>query len=373
MSLFAAVVWPKPAAPPMPAAGSSMAGRTRTAAAPSLERLGTLAAMLVLVAAAALPWLHDGMMQSRLGDDAATHRTAAAAAPGTRGSTPQRETLLAAYGGAPWYYRSNVRFQRPDGTDLTLKDVGWDGDSLYFPIDGGARSLSWHGPFGHMVDFLHNKAVARLGKGAHGRKISNGVIETVDAEGTWKGAPAPNRIKLTDLVERMEFTHGHNMLFVTGLLRLAALSPRIVPYLGVGVGAALPHVEVWIEGEGEDKRTNEYQYAGPAAQLVAGLEMRRGNASYFLEYKFSLAWIKGGFTAGKSSDTSKVLRSSLPRWLVEPFIGISEFPGDMARQVARWWRGEPPRYGTFGTTLAAHGLYVGAGYWWQRTPNADAP
>ena len=145
--------------------------------------------MAILTVSAALPWV----AQSRLDDSTAATPAAAATAPATSGGPPTRETLLAAYGGAPWYYRSNVRFQRPDGTDLLLKDVGWDGDSLYFPIDGGARSVSWHGTFGHMVDFLHNKAVARLGKGAHGRRISNPVIETVDAEGTWKGEPAPQR------------------------------------------------------------------------------------------------------------------------------------------------------------------------------------
>ena len=325
--------------------------------------------MAVLVVSAARPWVE----QARLEGDARPAEVQATidAAPGDGRPAPVgRETLLAIYGGAPWYYRSGVRIERPDGTDVRLKGVGWDGDALYFPIDGGARSVSWHGRFGHMVDFLHNKAIARLGKGAHGRKIKDGVIETVEAEGTWKGEPAPKRIKLTDILERMEFTHGHNMLFATAMMKLASWNPRVTPYIGLGAGVAVPHVEVWFQGEGEEPRTNEYQYAGPAAQFVAGLELRSGKMSYFVEYKFSFAWLRGGLTGGKSSDTSKVLRSNLPRWLVEPFIGLSEFPGDMARQVGAWWRGEPPRYGTFGTTLAAHQVVVGAGYWWQRPPPA---
>ncbi len=331
------------------------------------EVLATLATMAVVTAAWLAPWVADWMEQARLASGAATF--AAPRAAGDDATTPRgRETLLAAYGGAPWYYRSGVRIQRPDGTDLRLKGVGWDGDALYFPIDGGARSVSWHGRFGHMVDFLHNKAISRLGKGAHGRKIKDGVIETVPAEGTWKGQPAPKEIKLTDILERMEFTHGHNMLFATGLMKLASWSPRVTPYVGVGAGVAVPHVEVWFQGEGEEPRTNEYQFAGPAAQLVGGLELRTGRMSYFIEYKFSLAWLNGGLTGGKSSDTSKVLRSNLPRWLVEPFIGLSEFPGDMFRQARAWWRGEAPRYGRFSTTLTAHQVVVGAGYWWQRTP-----
>ncbi|MCB1511509.1 MAG: lipid A oxidase [Hyphomicrobiaceae bacterium] len=259
--------------------------------------------------------------------------------------TATGESYFAGYVGNPIYYRSNVHLVRPDGTDLVLRGVGWDGDALYFPIDGGVRWVKWGGRTGVMIDFLHNKAIARLGRGAHGRRLRDAVVEEVPVEGMLKGKPAPARMRLTDLFERLEFTHGHNMLFGTGLLRLAEIAPGLTPYVGAGAGFALPHTEVWFKGEGRENRTNEYQFAGPAAQAVAGLELRMGRVTYFLEYKFSYAWIWGALTADKS----------WKNW---------NMPGDLWRQFNRWLRGEKPRLGRFYTTLGAHQVYFGAGYRW---------
>jgi hypothetical protein len=266
------------------------------------------------------------------------------------GVTARSETLLAFYAGHPWYHRSDVRLTRPGGTDLELKDLGWDGDAFYPPIDGGVRAVRWWGNAGGMIDFLHNKAIARVGKGSHGRTISNPVIETVDAEGTIKGQPAPERITLTDLFTRLEFTHGHNTLMPTFLARGGGLGSGILgsvrPFAGVGGGIALPHTEVRFKGE--PQRTSEYQYGGPCVQALAGLELRSGRLSYFLEYKFTLSWITGAITGEETT---------LEGWIM---------PGDLWRQARRWWRGEPPKYGQVETTLANHQVFLGVGYWVQR-------
>ena len=74
--------------------------------------------------------------------------------------------------------------------------------------------------------------------------LSNPVIEDVDTEGTLKGGPAPGRVKLTEVFDRLEFTHGHNVLLFTPLLRLANITPRIRPYLGVGAGLLAGLAEV---------------------------------------------------------------------------------------------------------------------------------
>jgi len=278
--------------------------------------------------------------------DPQSHEKAATASPAAKPETAGREILFAGYAGSPFYHRSDVHIVRPDDTDLTLKQMGWDGDPLYFPIDGGIRSVEWWGSAGFMVDFTHNKAVPRLGKGAHGRKLAHPVIETAEAEGTLEGQPIPPEVKLTDVLERFEFTHGHNTLLFTGMLRLPSLTPRVRPYLGLGVGFAIPHVEVWFPGGKRDDRTSEYQYAGPAAQAIAGIELRTGKASYFLEYKFIWAHISGALTGDESW---------MNFWM----------PGDLARQFMRWWRGEQPKLGRFETTLALHEVVGGAGYWLQ--------
>lgn len=259
-------------------------------------------------------------------------------------ATDPGSTLYAGYAGLPIYHRSDLHFKRRGGTDVLLKQLGWDGDAFYFPLDGGVRSVTWWSNAGFMIDFLHNKAIARLGRGAHGRKLSDPVVEEVEASGTIDGKPAPAKVKLTDVFDRFEFTHGHNMLFFTGLVRPLSFTPRIVPYFGIGGGFALPHVESWKFSDPREDRTSEYQLAGPAAQAVAGIELRSGRVSYFVEYKFSLAWISGMLTGDES-------------WM------NFNMPGDLLRQFKRWVRSEPPRIGSFSTTLAAHQVVGGVGYW----------
>lgn len=283
------------------------------------------------------------------------------------------ETVASGYVGAPYYYRKDLHLTRPDGTDMTLKRMGWDGDAFYFPIDGGARVIRWSGSFGMMIDFLHNKAVSRLGKGAHGRKIRNGVIEDVETEGTLKGEPAPSPLRLTDLLERMEFTHGHNVLMLTGMARLGSLTPKLRPYIGIGYGVSLPHVEVRFKGEKPDRWTNEYQYAGPAFQMLAGLELRSGRGSYYIEYKFIWSSIEAALTGGKSWSLQDLDIAWLPDWLIEPFVGLTEMPGDLWRQYARVRDGEAPAEGRISTTLISHQVFAGAGYVWPGAAATPLP
>ncbi len=300
----------------------------------ALDTISALAAIGLLIGVTASTWLSEAADTEEAGKQAAAGAGASEFA--------DRERIATFYVGAPFYYRSDIHITRPDGTDLTLKRLGWDGDALYFPIDGGLRSTEWWGSTGFMIDFLHNKAIARVGKGAHGRRLANPVIEDVDASGTLKGAPAPARIKLTDVVERLEFTHGHNVLMFTPMVRLGAITPKIRPYFGLGLGFALPHVEIWFAGEGRENRTNEYQFAGPAAQAVAGLEIRTGRVSTLVEYKFTWAALSGALTGDESWKNFNM-------------------PGDLTRQFLRWWRGEKPRLGTFETHLSAHQIVVGVG------------
>lgn len=298
-----------------------------------------VAAAILLSAVTAYPWI-----AAAVAPEMRQAESASVAAGTTQQTKPGREILAAGYAGAPFYYRSDVHLQRPDGTDVVLKRLGWDGDALYFPIDGGIRSVEWWGGIGVMVDFLHNKAIARLGRGAHGRKLSNPVIEEVDASGTISGQPAPPRVKLTDVFERLEFTHGHNVLLLTPLVRTGSLRPGLTPYFGLGGGFALPHVEVWFPGGKREDRTSEYQLSGAAAQLIAGFEYRVGKVSYFVEYKFIYAWISGALTGDES-------------WM------NFNMPGDLWRQATRWWRGEEPKLGRISTRLGAHQVVGGVGYW----------
>lgn len=301
-----------------------------------------MAAAVLLVVWMSLPWIAQAVAPP---DE--REAVIPTSGPGQGDTAVNREILLAGYIAQPYYYRSDVHLKQAGGTDAILKRMGWDGDAIHPPIDGGVRSVQWWHNVGFMVDFLHNKAIARLGKGAHGRKAARPIIEEVEVAGTMDGKPAPSRLRLPDRFERFEFTHGHNVLLFTPLLRTGTFTPRVRPYLGVGGGFALPHVELWSAQDRREDRTSEYQLAGSAWQVLAGVELRTGKLSYFLEYKFTFAFISAALTGDQSWKNFNM-------------------PGDLLRQLGRWWRGEAPRLGAFTTRLGAHQIAVGAGYWWQR-------
>lgn len=325
-----------------------------------------------MAAAGAIIMLSAIMLSSSLSGDRDNEAAGSSAIPASTSSWfNSKETVASGYLSAPSYHRSDLHLVRPGGTDLTLKNMSWDGDTFYFPIDGGARVIRWAGSMGMMVDFMHSKAIARLGKGAHGRKIKNGVVEDVETTGTLKGQPAPSPLHLTDLFDRLEFTHGHNVLYLAGLVRLAPVTPKVRPYIGLELGAAVPHVETWFAGEPPGNRTHEYQYAGPAVQFIAGLELRVGRASYYMEYKFVWSAIEAALTGGKSWSLKDLKSDWLPRWFIEPFSGLTEMPGDLWRQFTRWRTGTLPPEGTLETSLTSHQFVIGAGYVWPATTPAS--
>ena len=93
-------------------------------------------------------------------------------------------------------------------------------------------------------------------------------------------------------MKKLEFSHGHNMLMLTGLVRLPGIGPRLSPYAGLGGGVLLPHTEVEL-AQGNHPRTYEYNYAGPTGQALVGLEIRLSRMSFFVEYKFTYARLRG--------------------------------------------------------------------------------
>ncbi len=87
-------------------------------------------------------------------------------------------------------------------------------------------------------------------------------------------------------------------------------------------------------------------------QLVGGLELKYGRVSYFIEYKFSYAWIHGALTGERSWRNWDVF-------------------GDLWRQFNRWSKGEKPKHGAFQTTLGAHQILLGIGYRHEVRPAAS--
>jgi hypothetical protein len=247
------------------------------------------------------------------------------ASPSSAIAPPGRELMFAGYSGVPYTYPSDVSIVKPGQHDFTVKDVPWDGKPFVNPIYYGARIVRYgDGRVGSMLDFTHSKALARLD-------------EDATFTGTLNGAPAPERAKLRDIFRKLEASHGHNMLTLNGLLRLPSFTPWLQPYVGLGGGVSLPHSEVQFAGN--EKRTYEYQYAGPVGQALFGIELRTARVSYFIEYKFTYAPYEMPLTEREGA------------WL----------PLDLWSQFKNWLSGAEPPGGRLTTTLASHQGIFGLG------------
>ncbi len=287
-----------------------------------MDRAGSALAM-VMLAAVAGAWMADenglereAVWASRKGVEPGVSEAAGG------------ETMVAGYLGVPYTYASNVRIVNPaEMTHFTIENVEWEGKPFKSPIYYGVRVARW-GPSnwtGVMVDFTHSKTISKPD-------------QEVEFKGLINGAPAPAKAKIGAMFKHLEFSHGHNMLTLNGLFRLANLTPRLSAYVGAGGGVALPHTEVQMRGEA--KRSYEYQYTGPVAQALVGLEFKLAETSVFFEYKFTFA------------DYVAPLTRMDGTWL---FM-------DLWREIGMWWRGEKPPGGVLDTRLASHQVIGGVGY-----------
>lgn len=253
-------------------------------------------------------------------DDKADARLADGAAGARLTEALRREMLVGGYGGMSYTHPSTVSIQSHDKTDMTIKGFNWIGRPFKAPIYYGLRGMTWSptSRLGGMIDFTHAKAIANKDDVATFTGKRNG--KAVAAKG-----------KIGETFRHLEFSHGHNMVTLNGLLSLMPRGAGLRPYVGAGAGLALPHTEVGFKGD--NARTYEYQFAGFVGQALAGIEIPLGRVSVFFEYKFSYA-------------PYEVPLSNEPRgWLLVT---------DLWRQLSAWWRGEAPPGGTLRTTLATH-------------------
>jgi lipid A oxidase len=311
-------------------APASLVSRTAAEWRHSGDRLSAAVAVAMLAA-----WAFQMVLAENAGSnqDARQAEVSAAAQPRVKASAPQREYVIAGYGGAPYTHPSDVHIGKPGVTDLTARNVTWEGRPFKSPIYYGIRTMAWSrsSPFGTMLDFTHSKTISQR-------------AQEIELSGTRNGGRMPNRAKVDEVFRHLEFSHGHNTLVLNGLLRLADLVPRFGPYVGGGVGVALPHTEVGFR-DGQP-RTYEYQYVGPAAQALVGIELRLPRVSLFLEYKFTIAHYQAPMTQRDGA------------W----------FPQDFLRQLTGYWRGDVPAGGLLTTTLASHQVASGLGVRFRPAP-----
>ena len=246
-----------------------------------------------------------------------------------------RETLTAVYSGSPYTYASDLAIKSAT-SDLRAHAIDWEGRPFEHPIYYGVRHVRWPGigGLGGMLDFTHSKVYTRP-------------EQRTRFTGTRDGAPLPETSTIGEQFHKLEFTHGHNMLTLNGLFRMALPTAFAAPYVGVGAGVSLPHTEVQLKGDA--RRTYEYQYTGPAVQAIAGIELRMPGITYFLEYKLTFASYRAPLHNRDGS------------WVAQ----------DLWHQLRRWLSGAEPEAGWATTRLLSHQVIGGLGY--RTAPALGAP
>ena len=164
------------------------------------------------------------------------------------------EMSVSVYSGWQTSPHSRVRGDLPGGGGSYDALIGWEGRSFEMPPYYGLRGTWWRDDrLGFGLEFTHAKVYAP------------------DAD-----RPAG--------FSDMELTDGQNIVTVNVMRRWPDRFGLATPYLGGGLGLAVPHVDVDY-GAFE---TYGFQLTGPAARVTAGLRYPIGERlSVFGEYQFT--------------------------------------------------------------------------------------
>jgi lipid A oxidase len=191
-------------------------------------------------------------------------------------STPAAaEVQIGVYGGMNGNFSSQTDLEKSGLLDS--RTIDWDGKSFQMPPYWGVRGTYWFSPgssWGLAFDYVHAKAYADL-----------------------DFATDPT-------YSHLEFTDGINIATLNVVYRHdPSAQATFVPYVGLGAGIAVPHVEVGLKAFPAQK-TWEYQMTGVAAQGLAGIEYRMlPSLSLFAEAKLSYSRIDADLAGGGSLQT----------------------------------------------------------------------
>ncbi len=186
------------------------------------------------------------------------------------GATPAlAEWEISAYTGFQTAPHSDVDGD-VNGTSFSF-NAEWEGRSGDAPPYYGFRATWWSNEnVGYALEFNHAKVYAS--------------DETLNDNG----------------FDRLEFTDGLNIITANMFYRWPGAVGSLTPYVGAGLGVAIPHVDV----RNGSSRTFEYQLTGPAVQLVAGASYDLNDRwAVFGEYKGTYSQNKADLDGGGSLET----------------------------------------------------------------------
>ena len=192
------------------------------------------------------------------------------------------EVELSIFTGVALSQDSDLHLQQPGGTDLTFHDVSIEGRDFDDPPYYGARLLWFPSELSHWgfgAEFFHMKMYAQTDAIVQvtGRRNGVGVNDNERVDNTIQSFSLSHGLNyaLGDIVYRWQPGHrGEDFL------------GRLEPYVGVGLGAAIPHVESTVGG----KFHEEYQLHGPGVEALAGMNIAlTHHIGLMFEYKFTYA------------------------------------------------------------------------------------
>jgi outer membrane protein W len=189
------------------------------------------------------------------------------------------ENFLSLYTGTSFTRDSTLRItQGGAGTDLVLRDVGWDADPFKLAPYYGLRFTHFfdrHPNWGLALDFTHYKMYAQTNR-------------AVPVNGIWKGAAVNAVAPMNQYVQHFEISHGVNMGSVNGIYRWLNsrfADGRLQPYVGAGISHYWLHSENTVDNMAHE---TGYQASGFGVHLFGGVHYQLSKRiGAFAEAKFN--------------------------------------------------------------------------------------
>lgn len=190
------------------------------------------------------------------------------------------EFVVSFFSGVSSAENNDLHYRQAGGTDLTFHDVSYHTKDFGSPIYYGGRVayfLPEQSHWGFGLEFFHSKIYLDTG-------------DSVRVTGKRGGDPVNDVEPINATITGFNCSHGLNFLFADAMYRFYLgqrdkdFLGRFQPYLGAGVGAAIPHVEF----SSETTHFEEYQFHGPAFEGLAGINFDITKyLGLFAEYKFT--------------------------------------------------------------------------------------
>ena len=189
---------------------------------------------------------------------------------------------LSVFTGVALSQDSDLDLRQVGGTDLTYHDVSFEGRDFETPPFYGARLLWFPGEethWGFGAEFFHLKLYAQTDETAH-------------VTGRRSGFPVDTNERIDNTLQQFSLSHGLNYALADIVYRWQPgqrgddFLGHLEPYVGLGLGAAIPHVESEVNGNFHE----EYQLHGPGVQGLAGVNVSlTKHVGLLFEYKLTYA------------------------------------------------------------------------------------